>query len=417
MNKVFIKESYIRNKKLIQNFSYLSILQIFNLVLPLITYPYLIRVLGVETYGLIVYAQAIIGYLLILVGFGFNVSATNDISVYRDDETKLSEIVSSVLIIKFILLVISVILLVIIIELIPLTNNYKILFYLTLWLCLYELIFPVWYFQGIEKMQYITIITLVSRVFFVFMIFLFIKTSDDYLLLPVINGIGALLSGIISIYILFFKHKVKFRFQKMNNLMYYTKKSIPIFLSNISIKLYVSTNKVLIGSFLGLNEVAYYDLGEKVVSIFKLPQGILSQSIFPKISRDKNIAFVKSVFKFSLLFNLGLFLLILLFSKYLVLFLGGHNMLDSISIVNILSVSIPIIAMSNIFGIQVLIPFGKSKVFSKVIILSGFVYLLQLAFLWMFGLINIYSISIITVLTEVFVTMVMFYFCKKYRLW
>ena len=69
------------NKVLVQNFSYLSALQIFNLLIPLITYPYLIRVVGKETYGLVVFAQAIIGYLVILTDFGFNISATREVSV------------------------------------------------------------------------------------------------------------------------------------------------------------------------------------------------------------------------------------------------------------------------------------------------------------------------------------------------
>ena len=67
------------------------------MLLPLITYPYLIRVLGKEIYGLIVFAQAVVGYLVILVGFGFNISATKEISIHRDNKEKLNEIVSSVI--------------------------------------------------------------------------------------------------------------------------------------------------------------------------------------------------------------------------------------------------------------------------------------------------------------------------------
>ena len=81
---------------LIRNFSYLSLLQVFNLILPLIVYPYLIRVLGKETYGLVVFAQSLVFYLVILVGFGFNISATKEVSIHRNDSKKLGEIVSSV---------------------------------------------------------------------------------------------------------------------------------------------------------------------------------------------------------------------------------------------------------------------------------------------------------------------------------
>lgn len=411
------KEKAGRNKTLIQNFSYLSALQVFNMLLPLITYPYLIRVLGKETYGLVVFAQAIIGYLVILVGFGFNISATKEVSIHRDNKEKLSEIVSSVLLIKGSLFLISMLILSTLIFFIPRAQEYKALFFLTMWMCLYDVIFPIWYFQGIEQMKYITYITLFSRLTFVALIFVFIHSPVDYLYIPIINGIGALLAGITSLYIIFASHKVNFGLQSYQNLRFYFKDSIPIFISNVSTRLYVSTNKVIIGAFLGMGEVAYYDLGEKITSILKIPQSILSQSLFPKISKEKNISFIKQIFKVSILINTALFIFVILFSRQIVVLLGGMQMLNAVIVVNILAFTVPIIAMNNIFGIQLLIPFGHNKTFSKIIVLSGVFYMFQALAIWLtigFSLINI---SIITVTTEIIVTSFMFYYCKKYRLW
>lgn len=130
MNKFInsLKEKAIKHKTLIENFSSLTVFQILNLLLPLLTYPYLIRVLGIEIYGLVVFAQAIIGYLLILVGFGFNISATKEISIHRDNKDKLSEIASSVLTIKAGLFVLSLILLAIALYFIPQAEGYEMLF-------------------------------------------------------------------------------------------------------------------------------------------------------------------------------------------------------------------------------------------------------------------------------------------------
>ncbi len=124
-----LREKAGRHKVLIQNFSYLSALQVFNMLLPLITYPYLIRVLGKETYGFVVFAQAIVGYLLILVGFGFNISATKEVSIHRDNKEKLSEIVSSVLIIKSAFLILSFIILAVLLWFVPQAKGYKPFFY------------------------------------------------------------------------------------------------------------------------------------------------------------------------------------------------------------------------------------------------------------------------------------------------
>lgn len=266
-------------------------------------------------------------------------------------------------------------------------------------------------------MKYITYITLISRLFFVGMIFILIKSPSDYLLIPIINGIGALIAGTLSLFIILNKHKINFKFQTTERIRYYFKDSIPIFISNLSIRLYVSTNKVIIGTFLGMNEVAYFDLGEKITSILKIPQSILSQTLFPKINKDKNISFIKKVFKISVVFNFLLFIGIIIFSKYIVLILAGKEMFPAIWVINILALSVPIIATSNIFGVQLLIPFGRSKLFSQIIISSGIVYLFQLLLVLLVWSINIYSLSIITVTTEIIVSSTMFYFCKKNKLW
>ena len=387
------------------------------MLLPLITYPYLIRVLGKETYGLIVFAQAIIGYLAILVGFGFNISATKEVSIHRDNKEKLSEIVSSVFIIKGTLFVLAFLILAVLLRFIPQAKGYEVLFVLAMWICLYDVVFPIWYFQGIEKMKYITYITLASRLTFLGLIFVLIHSPKDYLFLPIINGIGAILAGIISLLIVFGTHRVKFGLQPYKQLKYYFIDSIPIFVSNVSIRLYVNTNKVIVGAFLGMEEVAYYDLGEKITSMAKIPQRILSQTLFPKISKDKNLGFIKRIFKLSVFINMLLFICVLLFSKQIVLLLGGPQMINSIIVVNILAITIPIIAMSNVFGIQILIPFGHNREFSRVIVTSGLVYLFQLLIIWLTFGFSIITISIAIVITQIFVTGYMFYFCRKYHLW
>jgi len=412
-----IRNKAKQHKTLIQNFSYLSALQVFNMLIPLITYPFLIRILGADTYGLVIFAQAIVGYLLILVGFGFNISATREISIHRDNKAKLNEIVSSVLIIKGLLFVLSCLILALLLLFIPKAHGYEALFILSLWTCLSDVMFPIWYFQGIEQMKFITYISLTSRLIFLCFIFVFIHTPADYLFVPIINGFGAIVAGCVALFLIFRKDKIRFAWQPYQTLKYYFKDSIPIFVSNVSISIYASTNKVIAGAFLGMTEVAYYDLAEKLASVLKIPQSILSQSLFPKISKEKNLGFIKRMFKLSVGLNIVLFVLMIAFAHYLIILLGGHQMLPATMAVNILAFSVPIIAMSNIFGIQLLIPFGYSKSFSRVIITSGLVYLILIAALWLTIGFSIISISVITVVTEVFVTSYMFYYCKKYRLW
>lgn len=95
-----ISDYIYRYKTLIENFGYLTLLQICNLLIPLVTYPYLINTLGKNLYGVIIYSQAIVSYLAIFVNWGFNISATKYISINREDSKKINEIVSVVYIVK-----------------------------------------------------------------------------------------------------------------------------------------------------------------------------------------------------------------------------------------------------------------------------------------------------------------------------
>jgi len=408
-----LKDKLFKHKKLVENFSSLTVFQMLNILIPLISYPYLIRVLGLETYGLVVFAQAVIGYLLIITGFGFEISATKEVSVYRENKEKLSEIVSSIFIIKGVLFVLTLSALTIFLNFMSRANGNESLFLLTMWICLSDFMIPIWYFQGIEKMKYITYISVVSRLFFVGMIFIFIRSSGDYLLVPIINGLGALIAGVVSLTIVFKIHNVRFKIQSADVLLYYLKDSLPIFLSNVSVRLYVSTNRVIIGAYLGMSDLAYYDLGEKIVSLLKIPQSIISQTLFPQISKDKNINFVRKAFMISLFLNFCLAIVVLAFSKSIVVLLAGKEMLPSVIVLNILALSVPIIAISNVIGVQILIPFGKVKAFSRIIFASGLIYLFQMFFVWLLWDVNIYSLATITVTTEIVVTALMFYTYKN----
>jgi len=277
-----------RHGGIIENFSYLTVIQLVNLLVTLATYPYLIRVLGKEVFGLVVYAQAIIIYLVVLVSFGFQISATREVSVHRNDPEILNQIFSSVLIIKGLLFLTAVGLLFLIGLVIPQARQHKLLFILSMFTCFYEFIFPFWFFQGIEKMGYLTIITIIAKLTFFILIFIFVRDKTDYLLVPLFNGVGSVLAGVVSIWIAVAREKIRFSFQPFHRLWYYFREASVLFVSNFANQVYVNANKVIVGLSLGMGEVALYDLAEKIVLAMKLPQNMLNQAVFPKVSKERN---------------------------------------------------------------------------------------------------------------------------------
>ena len=369
-----------QHKKLIENFSYLSVLQILSLITPLITYPYLVKTLGEVMYGTVVFAQAVVTYFNILVVFGFNFTAAKEVSIHRDSPKKLSEIISAVTIIKTLFLIIS--LLLISCYMFYTSKMDYSLYYLSFWICLNEILFPSWFFQGIEEMKYITFINFGIRILFIGMIFLFIKSPDDYLFFPLLNGIGALLAGIIS-----------------------------LFISNISIQIYVNANKIIIGHFLGMREVTYYDLAEKITNMGKVPQGMINQVLYPKISLEKNGSFLRKVLKGTILMNVFLYLIVFLFSHQIVTYFGGNE-----TVLRILFLTVPIIGISNVLMILTLLPFGYNKAFTRIVFLSAFFYLLIVSMLYGFDSISLYTLTTTNVVVESLVSIIAYIYIRRKKI-
>ena len=178
---VFFQDKLSRNKTVLANFSYLSILQVFTILFPLLTYPYLLRVIGLELYGVIVFAQAIINYVSLVINFGFNMSGARKVAVYKEDKVLLSRIVSSTYLCKLILWLICLVVYLLIISLVPFFKDYYWVYVLSFLLTFNELLLPIWFFQGIEKMKYITIVNLSARLLFVVAIFLFVREREVFI--------------------------------------------------------------------------------------------------------------------------------------------------------------------------------------------------------------------------------------------
>ena len=189
------------NKKIVKNFSFLSILQFFQLIIGFLLFPYLIKVLGVKNYGIVIFAQAIIGYFLLILNYGFNITATKQIALHKNDKNKLHEIISSTYISKFIIFIFISILFTSMLYLFLSLVIIKKFMVLTFFSLIGWLLYPEWYFQGVEKMENITYIILSSKLISLVAIIIVVKEANDYYYVPIINSLSMIISGIISVFI------------------------------------------------------------------------------------------------------------------------------------------------------------------------------------------------------------------------
>lgn len=404
------------NKVLFKNFTSLSLLQIANYLFPLITLPYLVRVLGPEKYGLVNFAAAFAMYFSIITDYGFNLSATQGISVNRNDPQKTSQIFSAVIIIKMILFSFAAVLFTIIIFAFPIFHKDLLLYAISLLTVFGSGLFPIWFYQGIEKMSYILLINVISRTILTSLIFLFVRQESDYLLFAILNSITFVIVGIAGFVFAITKIKVKFFFPGKEILKQQLVDGWNLFLSTIWINLYTTSNVFVLGLFAPASVVGYFAAADKVRMAF---QGILSpvtQSVFPHVNKmlsesyERFIGFNKKILKIGFGIGVLISLVVFVFSELLVKIILGNEYESSVIILRIIAWLPLIVILSNVLGIQTMIPLNKHKAFSMILFFAALINLII-----SFIIVPIYfeiGTSISLLVTEMFVTVSFYLFIR-----
>lgn len=294
MNSLKTRELLKHNKRLIENFSYVSLLQIFILVSPLITYPYLVGVLGKDLYGVIITAQVLTSYGTIIINFGTDGVCAKYVSVNRNNTEKLSRIFSNIFFARTVLWLICLLIYIVIVCAIPEYRLHFILFVLTFGYTLNEWIFPQYLFQGLEKMKTSTLISISIKVFFICLIFFVVRDKDDYIFVPLLYSIGFLLGGIYSLWYVVRKLGISFVKPNRDEMIYYLKESSPLFATDIICTIKDKLNYFIIGSAC-MGNVVVYDLGVKLTAILAKPVSIISTVLFPRFAKTKNVTMFKRI--------------------------------------------------------------------------------------------------------------------------
>lgn len=390
------------NSVVFKNFSYISILQIFVLIAPLITYPYLIRTLGAELYGWVILAQIVASYCSLIVDFGFNAVSAKHIAIHRNDRTKLSEIMSSILTIRLLLWICCLLLYVLAVYAITAYRAHFWLFVFSFGLTLNELLFPQFYFQGIEKMRYITMLNIVIRSVSIVLIFLCIKNADNYLFVPVLMSIGYLIGGIWSLCIIFGQDRIVYKIPPLGVLKYYFKDASLIFLTNIVSTIKDKFNYILLGHFVAMNQMVVYDLGSKISGLLSKPAEILSIVLLPKVAKEKNIR----VFKFA---TVGLFVFICLSVAVLNVFLPEiirffiEEEMELLPI-RLYSLAPVFLGISIFIASNLMIAFGYNRYLLYSIFVTTGIYLLLLGIMycsgWLSAVVSFVAISVLSFMGE-----------------
>ena len=406
-----------KHKILASNFVYLSILQGLNLLLPLITLPYLIRVLGVEYFGLLSFSFAFVTYFQIVTDYGFNATGTRDISLTIDDYVKHNLIFNQIMSAKLFLVTVSFILMMTLVFSFEIFRTYWVIYLFSFGSILGQAIFPVWYFQGVQKMKYITYLNLITKLVFTIALFIFVREKSDFYLVPVFNALGFIFAGVFALFYIHRDFNIRFQVQPLSGIIEQLQKSKYVFLSELKISLFTNTNTLILGILAGNHAVGYFSAAEKLVRAVGNFQTPISNTIFPYLSKEMIVDKLKTVQKINKITKFGaiLFSVIIVvcfcFAEQIIVIIYGSQMFPAVLLFRIV-ILIPLLSfLDTMFGKQILLNLGKDKLYFRVILFATILNLIINLILTQ--LYQEFGTAISLLITQIFIVLGMWFYARK----
>lgn len=403
-------------KIIFKNFSYLSLLRLFSIISQYIIISILVRSLGDEKYGLFVWAFSVIQYLVIVINFGFNTYAAKYVPENIDDPENLNRVFSTILSFKLFLFFISSALFLFLVYNIPVFKENSQLLLILLAFGLGEAVFPIWLFQGKEKLEIPTKIIFTFKMMLVLCTLILITSNEHLLRYAFLLTTVQIMIGLTGLYFSFSKLNMKFIRVSKNNLYKLIKEAFPFFIGAVFGKSFHFFAVFLIGLYFTMEDVAGFDISFKIMAAIQLPFETLSAVIFPSIARTKNIKLNEKFIYITFALALILWVFTYWQSEFLISLLAGKELLVYTELLQKMSVLIPVVVLTYFLGTNTLVAFGFHKQYNYSFIIPAIIYILTLVFLWKTDRMSFEAIVYSRIMVDVLMAGYRLFVAVKHRL-
>lgn len=349
------------NKKIIENYFFMTIILFLNSFFTIIIYPLVIRSLGKESYGLYVFISSIVMYFIQFISFGFDMLGLREISRLPEDKYHKSSVYTNIFYCKIILEVVAILVFVAIcFSYHVLSNNIDLAFSIFA-LTFSNILFPIWYFQGIQKMKLVGYIQVVCKLGSLPFIIYLIKSKEDVVLFSSILTFSTLIGAIYAAFYLFKYENIRIVGTSFKEILVYLKQASAFFITNLLIVSKTQIPNLIIGIRFGMSEVAIFDLALKIVSMPYVFFMSLSRAFFPKIMKNFQSSSIRKLLKIEKLLGVISIIGIISLGKFIIIMLGGKEMISAYYLGIILSFTTYFYLLSGVYLDLVLVPNGKEK--------------------------------------------------------
>lgn len=400
-----------------RNIVSLAILQVGTYLAPLLTLPWLTRVLGIEGFGRLGFATAIVSYFILLTEWGYSLGASRDVAIAKGDLQKRSAIFWDVIVVRALLSLFGMgvlALLMLFVE--KLSDNSGLLW--VLWLgVVASVVSPLFYLQGIEKMSKMANVNLSVKLVAVPLVFLLVQGVADIYIAALIQSLSLLLAALLNLYTLFKSSELLWVPPSLGRMVMSLKKTTALFVSNAAISLYTNSSTVILGFVASETAVGAFVAAYALIKAALGLMGPVSQALFPRISyllvheRERAEQLLRRVFALQSLFGLVVSVGVWVVGPFVVPLLLGEAYVQALPVLWVLGALPLLIAISNVFGIQIMVPLGHNSAFSAVLIAAGLVNVVLVFPLGAWWGAN--GAAAAMVVAEILVTGVMALFVKK----
>lgn len=396
-----LKNLFNNNKVVIENYLFMTLLQVLNSLFYLLIYPYLIRVLGKESYGQYLFGMSVASYFISLVSFGFDFPGVKEIAKNQTNPVVKSHVVSCVFTAKVYLEILSLLVFALLIGAIPILRQHWSVCAILFGNTLVNILFPIWFFQGIQKMRIVTYIQLGFKLLSLPLIFLYVLEPDDLWKFCIIVTAFNVGGGIVASYIVRYKENVKINWVKFEALKIWYQDALPFFWSNAGAAIKQQSISVIIGTYFSMADVALYDLAYKIISIPQILFGSINGALFPKIANDGRRTLIQKIFQIETIAGLIVVLMVALFGKWVVLFLGGSEMSGAYPIAVVLSFGVLTLLLVGAYISFIFVPQNRYYLVTQNQVVA-FINFFSLTLLGLFLYKNIISIALAWTLAGLF---------------
>lgn len=399
--------------KLAKNYAYNVLYQIFVLIVPLITVPYVSRVLGVTGVGINAYTNSIIQYFILFGSIGISLYGNRTIAYYRDNKQEMSKLFWEILILRAITILLAYLCFLIFLFF---TDTFKMYF-------LYQSILIVaaafdisWFFMGIEDFKKTVLRNVIVKILSIFLIFILIKTKEDLGLYILILSLSQLL-GNITLWPYLKFNLVSIKGSKLE-IKKHVNQSLALFIPQIAIQIYLVLNKTMLGKMISVEAAGIFENSDKIIKMILAIVTASGTVLLPRVANmyrnGKNREVINLLYKsfnFSSFISIPMMFGIIAIGPKFAIWFFGQEFSEAGLIIQLLSIIIPLIGWSNVVGNQYLLPTNKLNLYTKSVTMGAVI-----NFIFNFILISKYGLigtAVATIIAELTVTATQFYYIKN----